>query len=37
TSSLNKNSIEVSNLARGIYTLRVTGKTTTETHRFVKR
>lgn len=37
TSTINKNSIEVGNLAPGIYTLRVTGKTKTDTHRFVKK
>jgi hypothetical protein len=37
TSTINKNSIEVGNLAPGIYTLRITGKTKTDTHRFVKK
>lgn len=36
-SAINTNSIEVGNLAPGIYTLRVTCKTKTDTHRFVKK
>jgi len=37
TGTINKNSINVDNLAPGIYTLRITGKTKTDIHRFVKK
>ena len=37
STAVTKNSIEVGDLAPGIYTLRVTSKTKTETHRFVKK
>ena len=37
TGSVNKNSIEVGSLAPGIYMLRVTCKTKTDTYRFIKK
>lgn len=37
TTTINKGSIDVSNLMPGIYTLRVTSKSKTDTHRFMKK
>ncbi len=37
THTINKNAIDVGSLAAGIYTLRVTCKTKTDTHRFIKK